>query len=524
LDWRAPKGVSWWDWFRYWFLTQNSTRTGVVWIVASGAFLFLAGFFALQMRAEMLTPGRWFRSPERYAELFSMHGTYMIFFFAVPVFFGFASAVLPRALGTTNLAFPRLNNLDLWLIIAGGSTLEIGSFFRQRPIGGWTGYPPLTLDAYQPGNGTDWWIWGIFLETLGTLLASVNVLATIFRRRHPDLPFLKMPIFAWTMFFTSLLVLVAAPFLLTALLLLFLDRNVGTGFFSPTDGSLILLWQDLFWFYSHPATYVMLLPAFGIVTVILARFSGRPIYSYVLLVVGTAGVWLFSYLVWWHHMFTTGMHPTARLLGSVNTWGVSIFSGIVVFAWVASLWRGRLRFTTPMLWALGVIVLFTIGGADGVYMAFIPLDYYLHDSYWLVGHFHYIIFGSTVMAAIAGIYYWFPAILGRQLDERLGKWHFWVTLVGVNLSFFPMHNLGMMGVQRRVATYDPEYLYLNWLIGLGTALTALAQVLFVYNIVRTVRRGKRADDDVWGGPRLSLAGPMADDAQPAADRQEGSRP
>lgn len=511
------------DRFRYWFFTKNSTRTGVLWILISGLFFLAAGAIAIEMRIELMSPELVTHTPEEYGQLFSVHGTFMIFFFAVPIFFGFASAILPQALGTDNLAFPRMNNMDLWLIMAGGLTLEMGHLLGQSPIGGWTGYPPLTTAPFQPGYGTDLWMWAVFLETLGTLMAAVNILATLIRKRSPRIPFLKMPIFAWTMLFTALLVIVAAPFLLTALSLLFLDRNLGTDFYSMVSATQLLLWQDLFWFYSHPATYVMLLPVFGIVTLIIARFSGRPIFSYVGIVVGTAGVWLFSYLIWWHHMFATGMHLGPRIFASVNTWGVSVFSGVVVFIWLASMWRAKLRLTVPMLWCLGIIATFTIGGADGVYLALVPLDVYLHDTWWLVSHFHYIIFGSTVLGTIAAIYYWFPAVMHRKLNEKAGLWHFWLTLIGINLTFFPMHNLGLHGLQRRIWTYPAEFTGTNVLIGVGTLLTAAAQLVFIGNIIHTLLKGREVDDDVWGKTHLGLAGPGAADAEPVATQPSSQK-
>lgn len=506
-----------------WLFTTNSTRTGVVWLAATFLFFVFGGYYALQMRGELIAPGETIMGPDRYAQLFSLHGTFMAFFFAVPVFFGFASIVVPRALGVTNVAFPRLNSLDLWLILVGALTLEVGYFLGQRPEAGWTSYVPLSLEPYLQGLGEDWWVWGIFMETFGTLLASINFIATILHKRPPTMLLRRMPIFVWSMLLTSILVIVAAPFLLTALSLLFLDRNFGTAFYDPTSLRAVLMWQDLFWFYSHPATYVMLLPAFGIVSAILARFSGRPLFSYGLIVLGSVGVTLFSFFLWWHHMFTTTIDMRAQAFASFNTMAVSVFSGIVVFTWLASLWRGRIRFTTPMLFALGIILMFTVGGANGVFMGYVPLDWYLHDTYWLVAHFHYIIFGSTVLGTLAAIYYWFPLALHRQLDERLGKWHFWLTIVGMNLAFFPMHFLGMDGMRRRVWDYDPSLTGWNVVITVGAFVIAAATLLFLANIALTLWRGQHVGDEVWGPTTIGPAGATPADAEPeASERPEGA--
>lgn len=511
---RRDTEVTRWDKVRYWLFTRNCTRTGVLWVVAVFVVFFLAGLLALQMRWELASPGMQQFGPQKYAELFSLHGTIMIFFVAVPVFFGVSSAILPRVLQTDDVSFPRMNNLDLWLIILGALTLEVGYLLGQSPAGGWTGYAPLSLEQFQPGYGMDWWTWGIFLESLGTGMAAIDNLVSILRRRHPSIPFTQMPLFAWAMFFTSLLALVAVPFLLTALLLLFLNRHYAFPFYTGTNTESLLLWQDLFWFYSHPATYVMLLPAFGIVSAIIARFSGRPLFSYVLVVVGTAGVWLFSYLVWYHHMFTTGMELTARAFGSINTWAVTVFSGIVVFTWIASLWRARIRATTPMLWVFGLIFTFTIGGADGVYMAYIPIDEYFHDSYWLVAHFHYIIMGTTIFGLIAAIYYWFPLIFERKLNEALGKWHFWLSMIFFNLTFFPMHILGVLGMHRRIWTYPDMYTDLNVIVTIGAFLFGITQVLFLANVLMAGGTPRISDEEAWGATEVSLGGPNRQQAEP----------
>lgn len=514
MNHREKMGISRWDAVRYWLFTRNCTRTGVLWVASVIVVFVLAGLLALQMRYELASPASQGTGPEKYAELFSLHGTIMIFFVAVPVFFGVSSAILPRVLRTDDVSFSRANNLDLWLIIMGASMLEIGYLLGQRPAGGWTGYAPLSLEQFQPGNGMDWWIWGIFLESLGTGMAAVDNLTSILRRRHPDIRLSRMPLFAWSMFFTSLLAIVAVPFLLTALMLLFLDRNLGLPFYTGTSAESLILWQDLFWFYSHPATYIMLLPAFGIVSAIISRFSGRPLFSYVLLLVGTAGVWVFSYLVWYHHMFTTGLDLTARTFASVNTWGVSLFSGIVVFTWLASLWRARIRLTVPMLWALGLIFTFTIGGADGVYLAFIPVDEYFHDSYWLVAHFHYIIMGTTIFGLIAAIYYWFPLLFHRQLSERLGRWHFWLSMVTFNLTFFPMHILGVLGMQRRIWTYPDMYTDLNVLVSVAALAFALTQFLFLASLLTAAGRAEVTDEEAWGTTETNVGGPTRDEYEP----------
>ncbi|MBW3582402.1 MAG: cbb3-type cytochrome c oxidase subunit I [Euryarchaeota archaeon] len=499
----APDGAADGEWnrrwraVRAWVFTTDPVRAGVLWIAASMLFFFFGGLAALFMRTELAAPGRTIMGPEEYLGWFTLHGTFMIFFFAVVVFFGIGSAVVPRLIGANNMAFPRLNALDLWLILLGGSILELGFLFGQKPIAGWTSYPPLSLGGFSPGLGQDWWIWAVGLETFGATMAGGNFLATILRSRSPDVPLRSMPIPVWGILFSSVLVVIAGPFLLTALGFLWLDRNFGTWFFAPETLPGPLLWQDLFWFYSHPATYVMIIPAFGFLSAVLHRFSGRSVLSTFTVIMGMAGVALFGLLVWWHHMFTTGLSSAAGLFAVAMTWTVALPSGVVILSWIASLRWGRIHFTTPMLFALGFILMFTVGGANGVFLSFLPFDVYAHDTYWVIAHFHYIIFGGTVLGLFAAIYYYFPIAFGRRLSEPLGKWHFWLTVVGINLTFFPMHYLGLQGMPRRIHDYDAAWGGVNMAETVGAFITAVAQLLFLANLAVTLVRGRPGRDDPW---------------------------
>lgn len=481
-----------------WLFSTDNVRVGVMWIAATLLFFYLGGIAALLIRSELAFPGQTLLDAEQYSQYFTLHGTMMVFFFAVPVFFGLGSILVPGMIGTRNLAFPRLNSFDFWLVLVGGLVLEVGFLFGERPMSGWTSYTPLSLGEFSPGRGQDWWVWGIFIETVGGTLAGINFLVTILRDRRPGLKLRRMPLFVWAMLFTSILTVVAGPILLTALAFMFLDRNVGTAFFDPSGATGAILWQDLFWFYSHPATYVMAIPAFGVVSMILPRFSSRPILSYGAIVLATGAVTALGFLVWWHHMLVTGMHLGPRVFGAVASWAIAIPSGVLIFTWLFGLRRGRIRLTTPMLFALGWLVMFTLGGANGLFMAYVPLDTYVHDTYWLVAHLHYIIFSATVFGIFAGIYYWFPSALGITLNETLGKLHFWGAFLGMNMTFFPMHLLGLAGMPRRVHDYDATLAPINFLIAAGMFLTAAAMALFLANLAVSLRNRERLADDPWG--------------------------
>lgn len=492
---------------RSWLLSTDNVRVGTMWIAATLLFFYIGGLAAILIRSELAFPGMTFLTPEDYAAYFTLHGTMMSFFFAVPVFFGIGSILVPGMIGAKNMAFPRLNSFDFYLILLGGLILEVAFLFGERPMAGWTSYTPLSLSEFSPGRGQDWWVWGIFIETLGGTLAGINFTVTILRDRRPKLRMRALPIFVWAMLFTSILTMVAGPFLLAALVFMYLDRNLGTFLFDPTSVHGALLWQDLFWFYSHPATYVMAIPAFGIVSMILPRFSKSPIFSYGVVVFATAAITALGFLVWWHHMLVTGMEIDYRLFGALASWAIAIPTGTLIFTWLFGLRLGHIHLTTPMLFALSWIVMFTIGGANGLYMAYVPFDHYVHETYWLVAHLHYIIFSGTVLGIFAAIYYWFPSALHVKLDEGLGQLHFWGTFIGMNMTFFPMHFLGLMGAPRRVYDYGGEHFGLHFLVAGGMFLVAAASLVFLANVLITLRHRRRVIEDPWGpAEEWNLAG------------------
>ncbi len=499
-------------WARSWLLTTNHKRIGILYLIVVFVWFLFAGLDGLAMRAELATPQTDLFQPDLYDGLFTVHGTQMLFLFAIPIFSGFGNAFVPKMVGAKDMAFPRLNALSFWLIFWAGIVLRLPLYARLFPTEGWTSYAPLSLTPFSSTTGEDWWIVAVFLETVASTLAAVNFLVTIQRERRKGVRYFSLPVFAWGVITASLLAVVAGPFLLGALAMLFFDRWYGTSFFDPSLPNGTLLWQHIFWFYSHPATYIMVLPAFGIMGEVIPLFAGKPLFSYRWVVWSLLGTTLVSATVFWHHMFVTGQEEAYSTFSSVTTFLVSVPTGVLFLNYLATLWRGTIRFATPMLFALGILALFTVGGADGLYLASIPLDRALHSTYWLIGHIHFVLFGGSAMGAFAGLYYWFPDLWGRRLDERWGRVHFWGTLVGVVLTFFPMHFLGTEGMVRRVISYPPGLFDLNAISTLGAVLTGLAQVVLLGNVLYTLFRPLRADDVPWGAPLRAddqLAAPVA---------------
>jgi cytochrome c oxidase subunit 1 len=484
-------------WSRSWLFTTNHKRIGVLYLWVTLLWFLMAGVDGLGVRAELATPSLDVWKPDFYNGLFTFHGTQMLFLFAIPVFSAFGNFFVPTMVGAKDMAFPRLNSLSLWLVFLSGVVLRVPLFVRQWATAGWTNYVPISGPGSSPDLGEDWWMWTVLLETLASTVGGINFLATIIRARDPSVKPARWPVFVWSMFATSLLAVLAGPFILTDVGLLYFDRWWGTHFFDPTLPGGTLLWQHLFWFYSHPATYIMVLPAFGIVSMVIADFIGKGLFSYKATVMSILGTTLISMLVFWHHMFTTGMQVEYSVFASVMTMAVSVPTAVLFFNWIASLRGGRIRFTTPMLFALGFIVLFGLGGIDGVFLASIPLDDQLHQTYWLIGHIHLVLFGGTVMGAFAGVYYWFPRMFGRRLGRGLGVAHFWGCFLGALLCFVPMHFVGVEGGVRRVWTYAPELWTWNLVESIGAAVMGLAMLVFLVNLGITLFRAPRAGDSSW---------------------------
>ena len=485
--------------------TTDHKKVGLLYIFAALVFFLVSGALSLLMRAELTEPGLQFVDRSTYDQLFTMHGTGMIFFFAAPVAIGLANFFVPLQIGAPDVAFPRLNALTFWLFLFGGLTAFSGFLSASGAAAfGWTGYAPLSEATWSPGTGADLWIMGLIMSGASGILSALNFVATVFTMRAPGMTMFRLPIFTWNILVTSLLILLTFPVLTAALAMLFIDRTVGGSFFDPASGGSAILWQHLFWFFGPPEVYILILPFFGIVTEIIPVFSGKRVFGYRGFVFATMLIGALSFSVWAHHMFATGV--VSNLFFAITSLAIAIPTGVKFFNWIASMWRGRLRFQTPMLFCIGFLFMFLIGGITGPFLASPAIDYAVTDTYYVVAHFHYVLFGGSVFAAFAGFYFWMPKMTGRLLSERLGKWHFWLMLIGMNLTFFPMHQLGLDGMPRRVADYpaDAGWTALNQLITVGSVIIAISILIFAANVVVSVflRRGAVAPSDPWGGYSL----------------------
>src|ERR671931_782147 len=486
-----------------WLTTTDHKKIGILYFVNSFAFFAIAGILALLMRSELAQPGTQFLSLRAYNQVFTEHGTRMIFLFIFPTLAGFGNYFVPLQIGALDMAFPRVNALSFWLLPVGGLTILSGFLARGgAAAAGWTNFAPLSL---QLKTGEDLWIVGLLIVGMASILGAINFIVTILRKRAPGMSMMRMPIFCWSTLATSLLVVLAAPVLTAGLIMLFADRHFGTAFFNPATGGTPLNWQHVFWFFGHPEVYMLILAAWGMVSEIIPVFSGRPLFGYTGVVLSFLLITALSFSVWAHHMFVTGQVELPFF--SVTTELISIPTGVLFFNWLATMRKGKLRFEPPMLFALGFVAMFLIGGLDGVWMASPAMDFAIHDTYWVVAHIHYVLFGGTVFGVMAGLYYWFPKICGRMLSRRLGQWHFWLQLIGFNLTFFTMHLLGLRGMPRRIADYAPDrgWTFLNSLATLGAFVIALAMLVFLVNVIVTLRKPRTAPPDPWGGYTLEWA-------------------
>jgi cytochrome c oxidase subunit 1 len=479
--------------------TTDHKMIGKMYLVTAFMFFLAGGFMALLMRGELARPGLQFLSLEQYNQLFTMHGTIMLLFFATPMVFAFANLVLPLQIGAPDVSFPRLNAFSYWLYLFGALTATAGFL---TPTGaadfGWYAYAPLSDATNSPGVGGDLWFVGLAISGLGTILGAVNMITTVVTLRAPGMTMFRMPIFTWNILFTSFLVLLAFPILTAALFGMLADRKLGAQIFAADNGGAIL-WQHLFWFFGHPEVYIVALPFFGIVTEVIPVFSRKPLFGYKGMVGATTAIAALSATVWAHHMFATG----AVLLPffSFLSYLIAIPTGIKFFNWIGTMWRGSISFETPMLWAIGFLVTFLLGGLTGVILASPPLDFHLNDSYFLVAHFHYVLFGTIVFAVFSGFYFWFPKFTGRYLDERLGKLHFWGTFIGFQTTFLVQHWLGAEGMPRRYADYLPGdgFTTLNTVSTIGAFLLGISTLPFLWNVYRSYKYGEVVTaDDPWG--------------------------
>jgi cytochrome c oxidase subunit I+III len=489
------------------FTTVDHKRIGIRYIVTSFVFFFIAGLLALIMRAQLAEPNGTVVGADAYNQLFTMHGTMMIFLFNTPVLAGFGNFLIPLMIGARDMAYPRLNAFSYWIFLGAGIFMSASFVLGKAPDGGWFAYVPLTDKSFSPGINLDFWGLGVAFVGISTTVGAVNFIVTTFKLRAPGMTVNRIPALVWSYVAMGFMILFAVPAITVSSALLEADRLFGTKFYVPDKGGSALLYQHLFWFWGHPEVYILFIPAVGMVTQMITTFSRRPQAGYVWTVGALLGIAFISFGVWVHHMFATGLPTTAMGFFSAASFVIAIPSAILYFAWIGTMWGGKVRFTTPMLFALGFLIIFLIGGITGVMVAALPFDLQVTDSYFIVAHFHYVLNGAVVFPIFGAIYYWMPKMTGRMLDERLGKWSFWTMLIGFNVTFGPMHVLGEMGMPRRVYTYDAGLGWdtLNMVISLGSLLFAAGTLLTVYNVVRSLRRGAVAGADPWYADTLEWA-------------------
>jgi len=486
-----------------WLTTTDHKKIGILYIATAIVFMFMGGVEALVIRLQLAQPDNTLVSAETYNGLVTMHGTTMIFLFVVPLIAGFGNYLVPLMIGARDMAFPRLNALSYWLTLFGGVAFYCSLFF-EPPEAGWTMYAPLSDDLYSPGGGVDAWIFLIHLTGLSSLLGAVNFVATIHNMRAPGMGWGRMPLFVWSILVFSYLLIAALPSIAAAVTMLLTDRHFGTSFFDPSGGGDPLLWQHLFWFFGHPEVYILVLPAFGMISEILPVFARKPIFGYKAIAAATVAIAFLGLLVWAHHMFTTPTATVVLAFFMLSSFTIAVPTGIKIFNWIATLWRGSIVFKTPLYFAAALPALFVIGGISGIQLAIFPVDWQLHDSYFVVAHFHYTIFGGGVFGLFAGLYYWFPKMSGRMLSEGLGKLSFWLMFVGFNVTFLIQHSAGLTGMPRRIYDYDSELgvTAYNLVSTIGSFILGVGVLVTFVNVVWAVKRGKRAGNDPWQGNTL----------------------
>ncbi|HTY98645.1 MAG TPA: cytochrome c oxidase subunit I [Rhodocyclaceae bacterium] len=482
-----------------WLTTTNHKDIGTLYLWFSLTMFLFAGSLAMMIRAELFKPGLQFFQPGTFNQLTAMHGLIMIFGAIMPAFVGLANWQVPLMIGAPDMAFPRLNNWSFWLLPA-AATLMLSSFFVPggAVAAGWTMYPPLYI---QGGIAYDMMIFAIHILGISSILGAINIITTILNLRTPAMTLMKMPIFVWTWLITAYLLVAVMPVLASVVTMLLMDRHFGTHFFDAAGGGDPVMFQHLFWFFGHPEVYIMILPAFGIVSTILPTFARKPLFGYKSMVFAVASIAILSFLVWAHHMFTTGLPAAGQIFFMYTTMLIAVPTGVKVFNWVSTLWRGAISFETPMLFALAFICLFTIGGFSGLVLALVPVDVQLQDTYYVVAHFHYVLFSGAAMSILGAIYYWLPKWTGHMYDERLGKLHFWLTAIAFNVTFFPMHFLGLAGMPRRIPDYAPQFTDFNMMASIGAFVLGASQLLFLYTVIKCIRGGPAAGNRPWDGAR-----------------------
>ncbi len=485
-----------------WLTTVDHKKLGILYLWFTMFFFAVGGLLAILVRVQLSVADSTFVSNNAYNQIFTMHASAMIFLFIIPIWSAFANYLVPLQIGAADMAFPRINALSFWLLPPGGILMFAGFLVEGGAADvGWTAYSPL---AQQSGSGLDLWIIAVIILGISSTIGAANFMVTMFRMRTPGMTMFRMPIFCWTVLVTAVLQLLATPVLASALAMLFIDRNFGGSFFDPGGGGNAILWQNVFWFYSHPAVYIMILPGMGIVSEVVPVFSRKPLFGYKAFVFATMAIGGLGFSVWAHHMFTTG----AVLLPffSFMSFLIGVPTGVKIFNWLGTMWQGSLSFTPPMLFAIGFISMFLIGGITGMFAATVPIDFAIHDTYFIVAHIHYVLFGGSVMAIFAGIYFWFPKIFGRMLNTRLGQIHFALMFIGMNVTFFPMHLLGLDGMPRRIATYsNTDWEVMNFIVSLGSYVIAVSMLFFLAAVIGAFMRPKDQPDDPWEGNSLEWA-------------------
>ena len=487
--------------------TVDHKIIGRRYIVTAFVFLLLGGILSLLMRLQLSQPEARFIGPDRYNQIFTMHGTNMMFLFAVPVMEAMAVYLVPLMIGTRNIAFPRLNAFSYWMFLAGGILLWVAFAVDTGPDIGWFAYVPLAGPQYGIGKRADIWAQMITFTEVSALAVSVELVVTIFKQRAPGMSLDRIPLFVWSMLVTSFLVILAMPAIMIASSSLILDRLVGTHFFNPAEGGDVLLWQHLFWFFGHPEVYIIFLPAVGMVSTIVSTFTRRPVFGYLAMVMALIATGILAFGLWVHHMFVAGLPRLGESFFTASSMAIALPAGLQIFCWLATIWIGRPIFKTPFLFVIGFIVTFVVGGMTGVMVASVPFDTQVHDTYFVVAHFHYVLIGGAVFPLLGAIYYWFPKFTGRMMSERLGRWVFGLVVTGFNLTFFPMHILGLQGMPRRIYTYQPEMPWsgLNMFVSLSALILAAGFLLFFIDVIRSAKSGTLAEPNPWGASTLEWA-------------------
>ncbi|MDQ2783594.1 MAG: cytochrome c oxidase subunit I [Chloroflexota bacterium] len=492
-----------WDWMT----TVDHKKIGIMYIFLGIIYFIVGGLEALLIRAQLARPNGTVLTPSQYDQVFTMHATTMIFLFIIPVFAGFANYFIPLMIGARDMAFPRMNAFGFWMLLFGGLFLNSSFFLGGAPDSGWFAYAPLTEPQFNPGRSMDFWAAGLTLLGISSIAGSINVIVTTLKMRCPGLRFNRLPLFVWTTLVQNFLLLFALPSLTTAAIFLLFDRHLGTSFFKAENGGDPLLWQHLFWAFGHPEVYILILPVFGIISETLPVFSRKPIFGYIFIAWSSVAIGFLSFIVWVHHMFATGLPDVALAFFASSTTLIAIPTAVKVFNWTATLWGGSIVTTTSLLFSVGFLTMFPIGGLSGVSLAVVPFDWQITDTYYVVAHIHYVFFGGSVLGIFAAVYYWFPKMTGRLLSEKLGRWNFWLVFIGLNLTFFPMHMLGLLGMPRRQWTYHEGLgwsLY-NFVASIGSFTIALGVLFFIVNLVLSFRKGARAGADPWDAWTLEWA-------------------